>query len=68
MRAATQAWVEKPEVDFEVASDLSQNLRTSRYDAHCFLTQQCVQECLKPRLADDGIATHPLTKGPVQWS
>jgi len=64
MKASTVEWVEKAEVDWEVAQRAYRARKVTLYDAACFHCQQCVEKYLKARLNEAGIVinkTHNLS-------
>jgi HEPN domain-containing protein len=55
MKASTVEWVEKAEVDWEVAQRAYRARKVALYDAACFHCQQCIEKYLKARLNEAGV-------------
>lgn len=63
MKASAFEWIEKAEADFVSAGREYRARTRPNFDAACFFAQQCIEEYLKARLVDAGIAfprTHDL--------
>src|SRR5438093_13728208 len=64
MLAMTREWVAKAESDYDGACEALRARKKSRCDRICFFAQQCVENYLKARLTEAGIAfprTHELS-------
>ena len=63
MKPSTVEWIEKAEVDWEVAQRSYRARKVVLHDAACFHCQQCIEKYLKAKLNEAGITftkTHNL--------
>jgi HEPN domain-containing protein len=56
MKQTTREWVDKAEADYAIALLVSRSRKKYSRDIICFHLQQCVEEYLRLRLFDAGIA------------